>query len=161
MKFAEELQKAHESQTIVRIYRDKAISSFIVGYVAEIGEKLLSVLVVANGVYFDGFVVIRLEDIRAVKNPGDWSQFSEMALERRNEVRPNHAVDLRTWKTVIESSRKTYPIARYQCFDDERYSEVVWTTGNAREIDDSLVRIRPSIPAVRGANARNCLQWTS
>ena len=157
LNYPEELRKAHESRTIIRVYRDGAISSYIAGYVTGIGDALLALLAINSGVQYDGFIVVRLEDISGLRMPGDWSEFTERALERRKEVPPTLPLDLRSWKTVIESSRDAYPVARFQCFDDETDEEVSWTCGRAIDVDDSIVRVRPIDPGAVWERAEELL----
>ncbi len=85
-------------------------SSWIQGYVVDIGPKWFLFNLVTDRIHFDGFECFRLEDIQRVR-PAPYAKFVETALQKRNEERPPRpAVNLEDIDRLLLTAGRAFPL---------------------------------------------------
>ncbi len=146
LSFVQILQRSLETESLVRVYRRRAPTDPIVGYVAAVNDELLAIYTVEANVRFDGVAVIRTCDISEVRTRGADENFIKRALAARGLDPPATQIDISSWKSVIQSLQDDSPIANIQnkfelddpdddlC--DQDYGTVV------KILDDSII-VRP------------------
>jgi hypothetical protein len=90
--------------------------------------------------YFDGFVVVRLRDITAVRS-GEMERFMERVMRAEgffDNLRPPKPLLLRSWRTVLEGVRAHYRFAIVEC---ENASDDGFYLGEIAEVDDDQMAL--------------------
>lgn len=83
---AEQLREAMLERIFVRFER-KFEEHKIRGYVLDVGPKFFLIALVSDRIWFDGFEIFRISDIRKLcADP--FAEFAERALKLRNEKMP-------------------------------------------------------------------------
>ncbi len=95
-----ELKQAAAEQRLVRVVRRKGWSS-VEGYVAAVGREWFVVVSVIDGLY-DGHVLLRDKDVRALKKPHSDPALSQRFLELEGRWPPAapHLLDLHDTRSV-------------------------------------------------------------
>ena len=146
LSFVQILQRSLETESLVRVYRRRAPTDPIVGYVAAVNDHLLAIYTVEANVRFDGVAVIRTRDISEVRTRTADENFIKRALAARGLEPPAISVDISSWKTVIKSLQDVSPIASIQSKfdvddpDDDIYDQEYGTVAEIRE--ESII-VRP------------------
>ena len=112
-----DLETAQAEPWVVKIRRRGFESEGELGYVVAVGPELLLLLVISPEIRFNGFAVIRIDDITELEDPHAHAEFVEEALRLRNdsvEDAPPVSVEDMTQalRTVSNSRRLLRSIAK-------------------------------------------------
>jgi hypothetical protein len=105
-----DLEAAQAEPWVVRLERGNFESEGEMGYVLAIGPALVLLLIISTEIRFNGFTVIRIEDITNLEAPHTHAEFVEEALRLRGEsVEEAPAVSVEDMPNAIETISKTFP----------------------------------------------------
>jgi hypothetical protein len=108
-KVADQLREAMRERQLVRFER-KFEEHNIHGYVLDVGPKFFLLALVSDRLWFDGFEIFRIADIRNLR-PDPFSDFAERALKLRNEMMPEKpSVDLSGIDQILASAASCFPL---------------------------------------------------
>lgn len=111
MTIREKLTTAHRDAQVVRVTREACELGGELGYVIALERDLLLLLCISNEIRFDGFVVLRVEDVSDIELPHDHADFVEEALELRGEsVSEAPAIPLSDLAAALRSAGALYPL---------------------------------------------------
>ena len=106
---AEKLREAIRERTFVRFNR-KFESHNLRGYVLDVGPKFFLLALVSDRIWFDGFEVIRIADVRGLV-PDPYAEFAERALELRGQRIPtNPDLDLSGIDQILNTAALAFPL---------------------------------------------------
>lgn len=146
LNFVQILRRSVETESLVRVYRHRAPTDPIVGYVADVNDDLLAIYQLKASVRFNGVTVLRTRDISEVRTRGADENFIKRALAARGLEPPATQIDITSWKSAIKSLQNESPIANIQSkFDLDDTDEDVCDQDYATvtEIQDDSIVIRP------------------
>ncbi len=104
------LAVATANRSLVRITR-RVESGAADGYVVKSSEKWLLLLLVGDGVSYEGFQAFRLQDVAALVVPSPREAFYEAVLRKRGLRRPRTPrLDLSSTRELICSAGKRFPL---------------------------------------------------
>ena len=107
----EELQAAQAESMVVQIWRSSYESESEIGYVTSIGADLILLLCISTEIRFNGFTVIRIQDISELEAPHAHTDFVEEALHIRGEsVEHAPLVDLSDIGASIRTAGELFPL---------------------------------------------------
>ena len=106
---AEQLKAAVETANLVRLVA-RSEPGHICGYVRTVGAEFALMSVVGNGIWFDGFNCLRIEDIEALELDPH-AAFHDAVLKARAETAPElPAVDLDSIENLLTSVSAQFPL---------------------------------------------------
>ena len=146
LSFVQILQRSLETESLVRVYRRRAPTDPIVGYVAAVNDELLAIYTVEANVRFDGVAVIRTCDISEVQTRGADENFIKRGLAARGLDPPATQIDITSWKSAIQSLQEESPVANIQNkfeLDDPDDDLCDQDYGTVAEILDDSIIVRP------------------
>ena len=113
MKRAEiqsKLAAAMTSRLIVRITR-KVESGAADGYVVDTSERWLLLLLIGDGITYEGFQAFRLQDVASIAVPSPRAAFYEAVLRKRRPRRPlAPKLNLSSTQELVLSAGKRFPL---------------------------------------------------
>ena len=81
------------------------------GYVLDIGPQFFLLALVNDEMWFNGFVCIRLADVRNLQVPPKYAAFIEAALKKRGERMPNRPpVSMESLSELLLSAGKAFAL---------------------------------------------------
>jgi hypothetical protein len=136
------LESLHRN-TLIKFTRPFEQGS-ISGYVFDIGPEFFLLALVGDRIQFDGFLCIRLKDVRGLQIPANYSSFINAALRKRGERLPRKPrVSLRSLPELLTTSNRLFPLITIQ---RERVNSGVCNIGRVVEVNHkrvSLLEIGP------------------
>ncbi len=81
-----ELETAAAESWVVKIERGGFESEGEIGYVVTVGPELLLLLIISTEIRFNGFALLRIDDITKLDAPHEHCEFVEAALRLRQET---------------------------------------------------------------------------
>jgi hypothetical protein len=103
------LRQAQSSAELVRFWRPYE-TSFLHGYVLDVGARFFLFLGVADDMRFDGFHVLRIADAKRIQSD-PYTAFVEAALRTRaQQVRRRPRVDLSSLDKLLASAGRLFPL---------------------------------------------------
>jgi hypothetical protein len=141
----EELQAAQDEPMVVRIWRASYESESEMGYVTSIGSDLILLLCISTEIRFNGFAVIRIQDISELEAPHAHAEFVEEALRMRGEsVEHAPAVDLSDVGAAIRTAGQLFPlVALHRELVDPRVCHIGQVVSVTRDFV-SIIEIDPN-----------------
>lgn len=113
------------------------------GYVLDVGPRFFVLLLLSDGVWFDGFECFRISDVRDFRGEPHAS-FAEAVLRKRGERRPRSPrIDLGSLERLLLTANRRFPLLTICC---ERVDPDVCHIGRVVRVDRgqvSLLEIRP------------------
>lgn len=107
----ESLENARTEQSIVRITRGNFEEQGELGYVEALGEDLLLLAVISDDIWFNGFALVRIDDISELESPHEHADFVEEALRLRDEsVAPAPAISLADIASAVRTAGRLFPL---------------------------------------------------
>lgn len=104
-------RKAKEEGHFVSIERAEVDRGVLRGYVEDFSEDLLLIACVNPEIRYDGFMIVRIEDVTRFESPSCCQDFVETALHLRKLTRPKAPdIDLTSFGTVLASLRGIQPL---------------------------------------------------
>jgi len=132
----EQLELACSEKLLVRFYSSFGTGSRI-GYVLDIGRHFLLFARIDDGMKFDGFDCVRIEDLRRFKVPAQHAEFVLAALRKQKQlIRRKPKIDLSSVTSILQSANKIFPlITIYR----ERRNPNVCNIGRIENVDEENV----------------------
>ena len=150
MARASQLAKALHARTLVRFSR-RFEESIIHGYILDIGPRFFLLVLVSDGVWFNGFECFRISDISNLK-PDPYATFIEAALKRRERKPKKPPVDISSIHKLMRSASRSFPLVTIH---REKIEPDVCHIGRVVDIDNSRVSLLEIDPhAVWGTTPR-------
>jgi hypothetical protein len=113
-------RRAKEEGHFVSIERAELERGAIRGYVEAFTDELLLVTQVNPEIRYDGFSIVRIEDITQFESPSCCQEFAEMALQLRKLQRPSVPdIDLTSIGSALISIKREFPLVAIQLELDE------------------------------------------
>lgn len=104
------LSTAAASRSLVRLTRHTEPGAAD-GYVVALGERWLLLLVVGDGVTYEGYQAFRLQDVATLEVPSPRTAFYEAVLRKRGLRRPRTPrVDLSSTRALVCSAGKRFAL---------------------------------------------------
>jgi len=105
------IRKAYEEKNLVRIDRTELEAGSLAGYIVAYSETLVMVSLVDHDVRYNGFEIVRIEDITNFESPALQQSFVEEAIHAR-DLKPPKApdVDLTSFGTALACLRDQVPL---------------------------------------------------
>ena len=133
------LEEALEEARVVAIDREGFEEVGELGYVVAVERKLFVLLQISDAMRFNGFSVLRIEDVSDVELPHAHVDFVESALRLRDEsVDDAPAIDLSSMSTAIRSAGR---LAELVTLHTEHAEPGVCKIGRIRAVDDTTVSL--------------------
>ena len=111
MSVRERLEEAIAEGCVVSIDREVFEEQDEIGYVVAVGEELVLWLRISDGIRFDGFSVLRIEDLSQVDVPYEHDAFVASALRLRGEVVPAPPeIFLDAWSAALRAAGPLFPV---------------------------------------------------
>ncbi|UDY23781.1 hypothetical protein [Nocardioides sp. Kera G14] len=143
------LERALGEQLLVRLTRWIPEADRIFGFVVGVGGQWVALADVADWVRSDGWSLVRLKDVQAVKIYPDPETFTIRALKLRGEWPPQQvAVDLDDTARLIMDATDVSPLLTVHC-EFER-PDVCWIGAPVATDDDELTMLEIGTQAVWG-----------
>jgi hypothetical protein len=102
-KIHKKIEKLYEEAKVARLYTDVDESNHLSdGYIHGLTDKFALMSLIGDGVKFDSFCVIRLDDIEDAKE-SPRHDFYERVFRQRGEMPNPPALDLFSMQTIIKS----------------------------------------------------------
>lgn len=115
---AEQLKGAAQTGHLVRLYA-RSQSGHTCGYVRTVGAEFVLTSVVGDGIWFDGFNCLRIDDLEAVE-PDPHAAFLEAVLKARANTEPaSPAVDLDSVEDLLTSASGQFPLVTIHTEGDD------------------------------------------
>jgi hypothetical protein len=109
-KVAAQLAAALRSRTLVRFSRPFE-NGRVRGFVVSIGPRFFALAIVSDGIRFDGFQCFRLSDVRELRVPDPWADFTKKALKVRDERAPKKPrVKLESSESLLVTAGRRFPL---------------------------------------------------
>jgi hypothetical protein len=145
------LESAREGGKPARIVRTVEQGN-VDAYVVGVTRELCLVCVVSNHILFDGFQVLRLEDISTVESPGPHAGFLERALRLRGQNHPQKPrIDLGSLRSVLTSASRAFPLITIH---REIVDPEVCHVGVVERISDETVKLKEIDPDAKWVEDR-------
>jgi len=107
----ESLENAQAEQQIVRVTREAFDAQGDLGYVEALDEDLVLLSLISDDIWFNGFSVLRIDDISELEAPHACADFIEEALRLRDEVSEAvPGVSLKEIGAAIRTSGRLFPL---------------------------------------------------
>lgn len=92
-------------------FRHRHETTWLRGYVLDVGPTFFLLLAVSDRMWFDGFECLRIPDVSYLA-PDPTAAFMEKALELRRANRPARPpIDLQSVASILESASVVFPLA--------------------------------------------------
>lgn len=105
-----QLLGAKRCSTLVRIERTLE-EGWVHGYVIDVGSEFFLMLIVENGVRYNGFGAFRIRDIKRLSVPEPHASFAEAALRLRGLRRPaKPRVTVSSLRDLLRSASRRFPL---------------------------------------------------
>lgn len=138
----EQLVAAQRARALVR-FGTRFETSFVTGYVLDVGPKLVLVSVVGHGMWFDGFQCFRIADLRDLA-PEPQAKFVRAALRARGERSPRKPrVRVGGIAELLLSAARAFPLVTIH---RERISHGACWIGRVLGIERGRVALREINP---------------
>lgn len=135
------LEAAAEKRLLVRIERGPRHADRLDGFVIAVGRKWVLVAKTMDGGYFDGYVAIRVRDVRRVTRDRSFEGVFARTQAEWPPTAPG-AVDLDSTKRMLRSLAATAPLVG---LEKEREREGLWI-GVVVDLRRGWVRLREVRP---------------
>ena len=126
------------ARQVVYLQREAITAPRVDGVPLAIGPELVLLAVVQDW-RFDGYAIVRLADITAVRS-NEYERFTEQVLEGEGEmaraVLPTPAVPVSSWSEAFEALRAS---GRYILVHEEEYEEEPMSVGPVVDVRDEVV----------------------
>lgn len=133
------LEEALEEARVVAIDREDFEEVGELGYVVAVGESLFVLLQISDAMRFNGFSVLRIEDVSDVELPHAHAGFVESALRLREEsVEGAPAIDLSSMVAAVRSAGR---VAELVTLHTETTEPGICKIGRVRSVDDEAVKL--------------------
>jgi len=111
MSVRERLEEAIGEGCVVSIDREVFEEEDEIGYVVALGTELVLWLRISDGIRFDGFSLLRIEDLSEVDVPYEHDDFVASALRLRGEVVPlPPEISLDGWSAALRAAGPLFPV---------------------------------------------------
>lgn len=133
------LERAQQDRLLVRIRRWIPESSSVEGFVVGVGRRWVVLAQLSDRIALDGWSLLRLKDIQAVKVNPDSDSFPAQVLRRRSQWPPvSPPVDLDDTVAVITTAPAVAPLLAVH----EEFSrpDICWI-GKVRSVNDTKLRL--------------------
>ncbi len=131
------------SRVLIRFTRSLEQGS-VMGYVLATGPRFFLLALVDEGIRFNGFQCLRLEDVRNLQVPAECATFVEKALKLRGEKRPRTPrISVQSIQELLKTAGRIFPIVTIH---REKADPDVCHIGrvlSASESDVSILEIGP------------------
>lgn len=115
---AEQLRSAAQAGHLVRLHA-RSQSVHTCGYVRTVGAEFALTSVVSDGIWFDGFNCLRIDDIEAVELDPH-AAFYEAVLKARADIPPaSPAIDLDSVESLLTSASALLPLVTIHTGGDD------------------------------------------
>jgi hypothetical protein len=105
-----ELEAAQAEPWVIKLERGNFEPEGEMGYILAIGPSLLLLLIISTEIRFNGFTVIRIEDITKRAAPHTHAEFVEEVLRHRGEsVEEAPSVSVADMPSAIQAISKLFP----------------------------------------------------
>ena len=149
---AKKLELALADERLVKIDRSPTATYPFDGYVVGYSDALVLVHYVDDNIYFNGYNVVRIQDIRELTFVDDDRSVTHRALRLLGE-RPVPLQDfsLVSWHHVLQAAGDMYPLL---IILRERIDEAVCFIGAAPRLTDRTVTLREIEPGAKWGRKR-------
>ncbi|MDB6109156.1 MAG: hypothetical protein JWR69_906 [Pedosphaera sp.] len=104
------LVEALQDELLVKFCR-KFEEGSISGHVLEVGPQFFMVALVDDSIRFNGFLCLRVSDVRHLEAPHKYAAFAEAALRKRSDRRPKKPrVSLANIEELLLSANRAFPL---------------------------------------------------
>lgn len=135
----EALEEALRESLVVAIDREDFEEGGELGYVLAVGASLFVLLQISDAMRFNGFSILRIEDVSDVELPHAHAGFVESALRMREEsVEGAPAIELDTMAAAIRSAGRLEELVTLHT---EQTEPGVCKIGRVRSVDDASVKL--------------------
>jgi len=105
-----DLKTAQAEAWVIKLERGDFESEGETGYILSIGPSLLLLLIISTEIRFNGFTVIRIEDITKLEAPHIHAEFIEEVLRRRGEsIEEAPPVSVADMTNAIQAVSRLFP----------------------------------------------------
>ncbi len=133
------LQEALEEADVVAIDREDFDEVGELGYVVAVGRSLFVLLQISDAMRFNGFSVLRIDDVSQVELPHAHAGFVEAALRLREEsVEGAPPIDLSSMGAAIRSAGR---IEELVTLHTEVTEPGICKIGRVRSVDDESAKL--------------------
>ena len=133
------LEEAQADAQVVTIDRERFDEEGELAYVVAVGDTLCVLLLIDDGLRFNGFSVLRIEDVSHVELPHERAAFVESALRLRGEeIEEAPDLDLASMAAAIRTAGRIAPLVTLHT---ETTAEGVCQIGSVRGVDGTNVRL--------------------
>ncbi|HZN66653.1 MAG TPA: hypothetical protein VFB66_15290 [Tepidisphaeraceae bacterium] len=143
IRIASRVEVALREKQIVRFTRPFEEGS-VSGYVLDVGPRWFLLLIIDDGMYFNGFQCLRLSDVRGLQVPHPYAAFAKAALKKRGERPPRKPrVDLGNIRALLLSVDRQFPLVTIH---RERAAPGICEIGHVVHADDRRVSLHEINP---------------
>lgn len=133
------LERAQQDQLLVRIRRWIPDADPVDGFAVGLGRRWVALALLSDRIVLDGWGLVRLKDIQAVKVYPDPDSFAARALRHRSQWPPvAPPVDLDDTAAAITSAAEVTPLLTVH---EEFYRPDVCWIGKVRSVDDTKLKL--------------------
>lgn len=144
MNIEQQIERAKDMETLIRVYRAGLEDGWASGYVVGIGPSFFVLELIDNTVQYDGFNCFRYSDVTRVESPDPHAAFIESALKLRGySHQPYPALDLASPREILLSAGKAFPVVTIHI---EQSDPDVCFIGKVIEVSDEQLALRLITP---------------
>lgn len=137
------LAEAYCNALLVRFSRPYEEGT-IDGYILDIGPEFFMLGVVEYDLRFDGFLCVRISDVRQLKVPHPHADFVAAALSKRDQtIKRKPDVDLRSLTAMLRTASRLFPLVTIY---REREKPDVCEIGKLDEVTETHLFLREIDP---------------
>jgi len=135
----EQIEEAMAEAHVVALDREVFEDEGEIGYIVGLGPSLVLLLRISDSIRFDGFSVMRIEDVSNLEMPHEHEAFIEGALRLREEnVDGAPEVDLSGWASTIRTLGRLFDLVTIHT---EMEDAGICQIGHVQSVGDEDLRL--------------------
>ncbi|MFZ1683238.1 MAG: hypothetical protein WAU88_03815 [Candidatus Zixiibacteriota bacterium] len=151
-KSIRELKGTLAKNQLVVLDRSPKIKEKLEGYVVAANEHFVMLHLLGNGIYLDGYSIVRDQDIRRYRVLRDWERFAHKALKIRKQFPVQQSkIAIDSFATIFETIMKRFPLVTVY---RERMNDSACYIGKVKKLTEATVTLSEIDPGAKWGRVR-------